>query len=206
MYCHNCGFETENESCPKCGTSIVKSDSKIITSWRKETDLKKVAKHPDVLDQIHEFSKLSNERINSQYLLDKFDLVFGTFTGASTNLIIEIATPIYAKLGVKTGKKSELTLDIPINEVFVKLLCAISANKKLEFNEFHQAIDGLLIICKVKPDLLSYKGDLLITLKEKNHEVIAEFNLVIKGQLYDFGKSKRIIAKILTDLKSIELN
>lgn len=206
MYCHNCGFETKNENCPKCGTTIVKPGSKIITSWRKETDLKKVAKHPDVLDYIYEYSKLSNERISSQSLLDKFDLVFGTFTGISTNLIMEVAMPIYAKLGVKTGKKSEFVFELPINELFVRVLCAISANKKIEFNEFHQAKDGILIMSKVKSDLLTFKGDLIITLKEENHKIKAELNSVIKGQLYDFGKSKRLVSKILNDLKSIELN
>jgi len=206
MYCHNCGFETESDECPKCGTEIIKSESTIIKSWRKETDFKKIAKHPDVIELIYEYSKLSNEKISSQYLLDKFDLVFGTFTGISTNLIMEVITPIYSKLGVKTGKKEKFSFDSSINEVFVKFLCSISANKKLEFKEFHQAKNGLLIISKIKPDLLTYKGNLLITLKEEKNEITAELNGIIKGQFYDFGKCKKIMSKILTEVKSIELN
>lgn len=206
MFCHNCGYETETNNCPKCGTIIIKPETKIIKSWRKEKDLKNVIKHPDVIELVYKYSKLSNEKISSQYILDKLDLVFGTFTGMSSNFIMELVVPVYSKLGIKTRKKDEFTFDLSINEVFVKLLCSISANKKLEFIEIKQGKDGLLIVSKIKPDLQSHKGDLIVTLKEINNNVIAELNTVIKGQVYDFGKSKKIISKTLADLKSIELD
>ena len=98
MYCHNCGHETEEDICPKCGTTIVKADATIIQSWRKETDLKKIIKHPEVVDYIYEYSKASNKKVSSQYIIDKFDLVLGTFTGISSNLIMELVTPINIKL------------------------------------------------------------------------------------------------------------
>ncbi|NQZ45459.1 MAG: hypothetical protein HRT65_14225 [Flavobacteriaceae bacterium] len=206
MFCHHCGFETEEAICPNCGTVIVRPESKIITAWRHETNIAKVARHTDILDYIHTYAKRSNERIDSQYILDKLDLVFGTFTGLSTNLIMEIAVPIYSKLGVKTAKRKTATFDLPMNEVFVRVLCAISANKKLDFNEFHQAKDGILIVGDLKPDLLSFKGTLVITLTQQKERVQAEFNAVIKGQLYDYGKNDRIISKLLADIKSVQLN
>jgi len=205
MFCHNCGFKTDSNFCPGCGTKMVESDSKIIKSWRKESDFKKVAKHPDVLEFISKHSEFSNKKISSDYLLDKFDLIFGTFTGVSTNLIMEIGVPIYQKLGVKTGKKDNSIFDEPINEVFVKVLCSISANKKLEFKEFYQAKDGLLVISEIKSDFLSYKGNLMIELQQSDNGVIAKINAIIKGQLCDFGKSKKIVSSVLTDLKTIEL-
>jgi len=205
MFCHNCGSKTDSIFCPGCDTKMVEPDSKIIKSWRKESDFKKVAKHPDVLEFISNHSKFSNKKISSDYLLEKFELIFGTFTGESTNFIMEIAVPIYRKLGVKTGKKDKSIFDEPINEVFVKVLCSISANKKLEFEEFYQAKDGLLVSSKIKSDLLSYKGNLMIELQQSDNGVIAKINAIVKGQLYDFGKSKRIVSRVLTDLKTIEL-
>ncbi|MFC0877858.1 hypothetical protein ACE01N_14765 [Saccharicrinis sp. FJH2] len=184
---------------------MVEPDSKIIKSWRKENDFEKVAKHPDVLELISNHAGFSNSKINSGYLIDKFDLVFGTFTGISPNFIMEIALPIYRKLGLRTGKKDKIIFDESVNDVFVKVLCAVSANKKLEFKEFHQAQDGLLIISKIKSDFLSSEGNLTIELQQTDNGVIVNINAMVKGQLYDYGKCKRIVSKVLTDLKTIEL-
>ena len=158
MFCHNCGFKTDSNFCPECGTRMIESDSKVIKSWRRESDFEKIAKHPEVLELISNHSKFSNKKITSSYLLDKFDLIFGTFTGISPNLIAEIGLPIYRKLGLKTVKKDRSSFDEPVNEVFVKVLCAVSASKKLEFKEFYQAKDGLLVISKIKSDFLSFSG------------------------------------------------
>ncbi len=206
MFCHNCGFKTDSTSCPDCGTKMVESDSKIINSWRKESDFKELAKHPDVLEYISQHAEFSNKKISSEYLLDKFDLIFGTFTGVSSNLIMEIGPPIYQKLGVKTGKEAKDVFNEPINELFVKVLCSVSANKKLEFKEFYQAKDGLIIVSLIKPDLISYKGNLMIELQGSDNGVVAKINAIIKGQVYDFGKSKKIVSQVLNDLKTIELN
>ena len=205
MFCHNCGFKTESISCPDCGTKMVESDSIIIKSWRKESDLKELARHPDVIGYISNHAEFSNKKISSEYLLDKFDLIFGTFTGVSSNLIMEIGLPIYKKLGIKTGKEDIGVFNEPINELFVKVLCSISANKKLEFKEFYQAKDGLLVVSLIKPDLISYKGNLMIELQESDNGVVVKINAIIKGQVYDFGKSKKIVSQVLSDLKTIEL-
>ncbi len=204
MFCYNCGYKTDSTFCPECGTKMIDSDSKIIKSWRQESDFKTIVKHPDVLELISNYSTVSNKKIDSKYLLDKFDLVFGTFTGVSTNLITEIVLPIYSKLGIKLGKKKESVFFEPINEVFVKTLCSISSNKKLEFKEFYQAQDGLFIISEIKPDFLSFRGNLTIEI-QKNENVKLKINAITKGQLFDFGKSKKIISRVLSDLKTIEL-
>ena len=45
----------------------------------------------------------------------------------------------------------------------------------------------------------------MIELQQNDNKITVKINAVIKGQFYDYGKSKKIISRVLTDLKTIKL-
>jgi len=198
MYCHKCGEKTNEEFCKNCGTKIVKEDSIILESWKKENDYNKIIRHPDVLDLISEYSKKSKSKLSGEELISKFDLVFGTVTGLSLGFLTEIMIPIYGRLGIKTGKANSIRLNESIQEVFVKTMCSLEKNSH-PIEEFHKAKDGLILIGNIKSDWKSFGGKILIELCDNNDSVDAKIQTIIKGQLYDWGKSKKIVKTILQD-------
>ena len=204
MYCHKCGEKTSEEFCGKCGTKIIQSDSIIIKSWRNEEDYNKIIKHPNVLGLISEYSRKSTNKLSGEELINKFDLVFGTVTGLSLGVLTEITVPIYSRLGIKTGKSKYKRFNESIQELFVKAMCSLSKNNH-PIEEFHKAKDGIILIGKIKSDLRSFGGNVLIELNKNDDFVNAKVQTVIKGQIFDWGKSKNIVKSIFEDLQNIDL-
>lgn len=204
MYCHKCGEKTNKEICKNCGTKIVKEDSIIIEHWKNEVDYKKIIRHPDILDLVANYSKKSKNKLSGEELINKFDLVFGTAAGLSIGFLAEILVPIYSRLGIKTGKSDSIKLNKSIQEVFVRTMCSLVKNNH-PIEEFHKAKDGLILIGKIKSDLRSFGGKVLIELRDNNDFIDTKIQTVIKGQLYDWGKSKQIVKIILKDIREIEL-
>lgn len=205
MYCHKCGTKAEEKYCIKCGTKIVSSDATIIESWRSSSNFKEIAKHPEVLNLIEKQSKKSNSKITHENLINTFDLVFGTITGVPIGFLMEVLVPITKRLGLKTGKS--LTVEYPesIQEIFVKSLCSMYKNQ-YTLEEFHEANDGVILIGKIKANMQTFGGNLIITLKRDDEKVIANFQAVIKGQLIDWGKSKSVLKTIKNEIENINLN
>jgi len=205
VYCHKCGTKAEEKYCIKCGTKIVSSDATIIESWRSSSNFKEIAKHPEVLNLIEKQSKKSNSKITHENLINTFDLVFGTITGVPIGFLMEVLVPITRRLGLKTGKS--LTVEYPesIQEIFVKSLCSMYKNQ-YTLEEFHEANDGVILIGKIKANMQTFGGNLIITLKRDDEKVIANFQAVIKGQLIDWGKSKSVLKTIKNEIENINLN
>ena len=203
MYCHQCGNKTDESVCPNCGTKILTPESKILESWRKERDYHKIARHPEVLDLIVSYSR-SKSKLSGNDVLNKVDLVFGTLTGISMKLLEEVAVPLYEKLGVKTSKSNSIVLQQSIQEAFFRTICSMVKNG-YSLDKFYEAKDGVILVAKIKSDLLTWGGNVLVELKENDGEVYVKINTLIRGQFYDWGKGKRILKKINSDLLTIYL-
>jgi len=204
MYCHKCGEKTIEEICNKCGTRIVQLDSLIVESWISENDFNKIIRHPEILELVSQYSEESKNKLSGEELLSKFDLVFGTFTGISIGFIAEIVVPIYSRLGIKTGKSDSIRFHDSIQEIFVKTMCSL-AKHNYSIEEFHEAKDGIVLVGKIKSDLRSFGCKVIIELLGNSDFVDAKVQTLIKGQLYDWGKSKKIVKSILKDLSEIKL-
>lgn len=204
MYCHKCGTKASGKHCLNCGTLIITEDSYIIESWRSTTDLTKIARHPEVLKLIDKYSNLKGSKHSFDSLLSKFDLVFGSVTGLSIGYVTEIFVPIMKRLGLKTSKSSEIESTDSMQETFVKLLCVLYKNK-YQIEEFYKAKDGAILIAKIESNMQSWGGNIVITLTNAKNSVEVMIQSVMKGQLYDWGRSKKIVHRIIKDLESIDL-
>ena len=197
-------MKATGEVCQSCGTKIVTSEALVIQPWIQERNYIQIIRHPEVLDLLLKYSSASKNKPSVKEVVGKLDLVFGAVSGLSLAYITEVVVPLYARLGIKTEKFDSIELTEPIQRVFVKAVCSLSKNNHA-LEEFHEAQDGVVLVGKIKSDMRNWGGKVFIELREEEGLVQAKVQTILKGQLYDWGKSKSIIKAILEDLQRLEL-
>jgi hypothetical protein len=117
-------------------------------------------------------------------------------------LIAKISQPISERLGLKTGKlRREQICERPGN-VLVALLCSLAENGQ-QLRDIKQLNNGCTLQAALPSDIWSLKGDLLLMVTAESNATIVEASTTIPGQVYDWGKSKRVLDRLYTDLSQL---
>lgn len=206
MYCHNCGKEVYGNFCSNCRAKVLEEGlSKSKIDWTVEKNFDKLIKNPRVREIILKYANESLKKISAQEFLELADTIFESLIGVSTKKVSDLVVPIYQKLGISTGKAERKNFNQPIQQVIVKSLCSLAKNG-FPVESYEGASDGLLVTAKIPSDMWTWGGDIIISIEGNNSS--SEINIVvkIKGQLYDWGKSKKLINSFLLDMQNIELH
>lgn len=127
------------------------------------------------------------------------DKVFKPIPGVTLSKIGAIAQPVFADLGVKTGKTRTERFLIPPGKVIVATLCSLARHGQ-SLHHVEQGQDGCFLRAGLPSDLFSFAGDLLVTIQRQDQGTTVEAATAIKGQLYDWGKSKRILNALFEEI------
>jgi hypothetical protein len=111
-----------------------------------------------------------------------------------------IAQPIYASLGVATGKEQTQVIDSPVGRVLVRVLCSL-ARRGQTLRGVRQATDGCFFEAVLPSDIRSFEGDVLVTVRRREWKTEVTAATRIKGQLFDWGKSRRSLEEFFADLQ-----
>jgi hypothetical protein len=127
--------------------------------------------------------------------LGLYDEAFKPVTGVSLKKVATIVAPIYAQLGIKTGKNRRAIMQQPTGRMIVAVLCAL-AEAGLPLVEVHQAEAGCVVEAKLPSDLLSFEGQLVISVERSGQGTCIEAATNIPGQWFDWGKSARCLESL----------
>ena len=175
------------------------------TPWSLEKDYETLINYPEVRDLVAKSARKSHKNSSAQEFLESVDFAFKLRTGFSLKTLSDVIVPIYQKIGMSTGKSAIKTVSLTVSEVIVKTLCSlVKSGYPLKATE--RASNGLILIARIPSDMWTWGGDLLITIEELNLKTRIAIDIKIKGQLYDWGKSKSVIKKMLSGLEELELN
>ncbi len=208
IYCPECKEKIEGNYCSECGTKGLdksKIDGLVIKSWWEEKDLKLVVENPAVQDIIKHYIAQSKKSISADVFLKRIDLLLSPLAGVSVQKIADVSLPIYKKLGVKTGKSKTVVYTDVIQKVVVKVLCSLAKNN-YPLLEAKEALNGMILIAEIPSDMKTFGGEVIISLQENEAEVEVRIDAKIKGQLFDWGKSKSVIKNIHRDIEEFEEN
>ena len=111
------------------------------------------------------------------------------------------AQSLHTKLGIKTGKADSRFIARPAGEVLVALLCSLARHGR-EVREAQQTPDGCIIVASLPSDLLALEGDLIIAVARRPEGVQVEAHTDIKGQMFDWGKSRRCLEELFAELQA----
>ncbi|MCF6325116.1 MAG: hypothetical protein L3J89_12475 [Gammaproteobacteria bacterium] len=198
MYCSNCGSKEGGNYCSKCGAELAATDSHDIeeTDWSGETNYSKLLRIPEVRDLISIAAQKNRKNLSIEELFDLFgDSLKPLAGGISLGKLAAISKPVSARFGINIKKKRCAEFDLPPGKMIVKLLC-LFAELGQKVIHVEQADDGCLIEAEIPSDILSWKGTILVMVKKTHKETLLDASTKIEGQMFDFGKSERLLDKL----------
>ena len=203
MYCSKCGVEAIGNFCSKCGAplqDISASSPTVAHDWSREVQYEKLIRIPEVRDLISRHATIAKKHLSGEEFLAFFDKVIPL--GISLEKLGAVVQPISAQLGIKTGKEHSETLSSPPGTVIVSALCSLARHGQV-LQQVRQFEDGCLIEATLPSDMWSWEGTLYVSVRKADSGTRVDAAISVKGQLFDWGKSKRCLNALFTDLKTI---
>ena len=204
MYCTNCGLKQSGNFCAGCGTRVAQSGEAAavvpVGDWREEVRYAVLLYFPEVRDRLAVVPKCGKTMTGEEWL-GLYDAAFKPLTGVSLQTVAAIAAPLYAKMGLKTGKTRTEVFAEPPGQVMVAVLCTL-AKHGLPLVEVHQGEAGCVFEAKLPSDLWSLEGRVVVTVERSGTATKVEAATNIPGQLYDWGKSTRCLEKLFGELRT----
>jgi hypothetical protein len=120
--------------------------------------------------------------------------------GVSYEGLAAVLQPLYARMGIKTGKVRSKEVQAPVGQVLVRALCSL-AHHGQSLRGVTQAADGCLLNASLPSDFLSLEGDLLVTVRRSGTQAEVSGATCIRGQFFDWGKSNRCLDRLFADLE-----
>lgn len=166
-----------------------------VAGWDNEVRYEVLLAVPEVRDRLAKCRGRATKSMTGEEWLGLYDKAFNPIPGVSLKTVASVVAPIYAKLGVRTGKTRAEDLHQPIGSTIVDVLCAL-AESGLPLNEVHQGETGCVIEASLPSDLLSFEGRLVITVERTTSGTRVEAATNIPGQWFDWGKSSRCLESL----------
>ena len=201
MFCSNCGAEVSGNFCSKCGAplrDISPWSTAPAADWSREVRYEKLIRIREVRDIVSRHAAMANKRLSGEEFLAFSDKVIPL--GLSLEKLGAVVQPIYAELGVKAGKEYSETLSSPPGTV-VSALCSLARHGQI-LQQVRQFEDGCLLEATIPSDMWSFEGSLYITVRKAGTGTRVDGATKIKGQLFDWGKSKRCLETLFVDIKA----
>ena len=212
MYCSNCGNRAEGNFCSSCGAPLAgravapavpaAGGDAVEGPGTAPFDLAMAARSPEARELVARYAAQAQKRTSGEDFLKAMDKPFAAFAGVPVSSIATVVQPIYARLGIKTGKARVAMLNRPARDTFLALLCSLARNGQL-IRALHTATDGCVVEAVLPSDMWSFEGTILVTLRHADPGTEVHASTVIKGQAFDWGKSNRCLDTLLADMQNI---
>jgi hypothetical protein len=201
MYCTECGKPGSSKFCGHCGTALGTGTELVAvpTDWSNEHRYEVLIHVPEVRERIARHASRAKASMTAEEFLQVGDKLLSPLMGGiPVGKLAAVAQPLYAKLGIRTGKRREQTLPQSIGQVLAAVLCAL-ASAGLKIREVQQADDGCHLVAILPSDVFSFAGDVLIDLAKAGTATRLVLATNVPGQLYDWGKSHRYLNELLRE-------
>lgn len=203
MFCSSCGAEARGNFCSECGESLVRGESTAqaeVKDWSHEIEYAKLIRIPEVRDKIGRHTAMAPKRLSGEEFLALCDKVVSL--GVPLESIGLVGQALWARVGVETGKEHAEAFSIPPGAAIVAALCAL-ARRGQNLQQVRQFTDGCLLEAKLPSDIWSFEGRILVNIRRSERLTRVEGATAIEGQFFDWGKSKRCLQTLFSDIKDI---
>jgi hypothetical protein len=204
MFCSNCGAEASGNFCAACGFPLKgrpPAPASIPRDWSDEVSYETLIRIPEVRDLIVQAASASQRHMSAEDFLNAADkLISVVVPMVSLKTIADLTVPVFDRIGINTGKVRSETVQIPPAKAIVATLCAFAAAGQ-EIRRVQQFDDGCLLEAAIPSDIWSWEGSLFVTIRRSGTGSRIDAATRIKGQLFDWGKSKRCLDRLFSAFK-----
>jgi hypothetical protein len=199
-FCSQCGRRAQGNFCSGCGHSLLAAaDETLVTvAWRDEVRYDVIASVPEVQQRLTRAAAQAKKSLSGEQILS---LAENLTPGVPMEKLAGIVQPLYASWGVKTGKERSDTVAAPVGEVIVRVLCSL-ARRGQEVIGVEQHDDGCTITATLPSDVWALGGKMIVAVRRDPRGARIDAATLIEGQWIDWGKSKRRLELLLSDVRA----
>jgi hypothetical protein len=202
VYCSNCGAHASGNFCAACGSPLAHTSAPPAHSgpWQQEVRYAVITSVPEVRERVAAHAAAARAAVTGEQFLELADKALAPLMGGvSLSTVTALAAPIYARLGIRTGKTRDEVLSRPTGAVLGDLLCFLAASG-YAIKRVQQGDDGCVMECTLPSDWRSFAGELVVTVERAGDATAVRAATVIPSQLYDWGKSNKILERLFSSL------
>jgi hypothetical protein len=204
MFCSHCGHRAANRFCSQCGQALEgESDGGVAIAvvderWEDECRYEAFLRSSHVRDTIARHATYARKGMTGEQFLKICDKLMPI--GVPMDSLASVIQPIYAALGISTGKQRVEQLPFSIGRVMLRALCSL-ARRGQSLKDVRQAADGCVFTAVFPSDLFALEGEILVSLRRRDRATEVNAATKIGGQWFDWGKSNRALEKLFGDLQ-----
>lgn len=220
MFCSECGQKASGKFCSHCGHRLfveAGDGAQPLVRLRDETPLRQQDVTPEpnanweqevhyeallnvsrVRDTINRHATMSRTPLSGEEFLKLCDKVMPM--GVPLDKVAALVQPLYARLGIQTGKQRAGQVRAPVGRVMVRILCSLARNGQT-LRLVTQAEDGCCFEAVLPSDMFALEGNLIVGVRRANDTTEVTAATKIPGQLFDWGKSNRCLETLFADLE-----
>jgi hypothetical protein len=202
-FCSQCGRRVQGNFCSGCGHSLNAaaddaSDVVLTVEWRNEVRYDVIASVTEVQQRIARAAAQAKKSLSGEQILS---LAESVVPGAPLEKLAGVVQPLYASWGVKTGKERSDSVAAPVGEAIVRVLCSF-AQRGQEVLVVEQHDDGCTITATLPSDVWALGGKMIVAVRRNACGARIDAATLIEGQWIDWGKSKRRLELLLSDVRA----
>ncbi len=192
MYCHNCGEQVIGSFCSNCGTPVAKQKIKDYTSYSSL-----VADNRCKQIIASEASKAQSSMSGEEFLQLSEQVI-----PIPMKLIGDFSSKLYANMGLRTGKTRQESLPYTFSYVLLATICSLARQ-----NIKPAAVSEATGICNIEAilpsSMWSWQGQYHIIIESQENKTKISARTEIPGQKFDWGKSKRTLNTLFTEIQEL---
>ena len=155
---------------------------------------------------VDHYIRSEESNINIKEFLSLFDAFakkhLSSPTSLRDSLIAWESSPLKSIDRIKTGKAQVDILQFSVKRTLIALLCVLVGTGSRVYN-MQEIENGFILRATVPADIWSFEGDAHISILSQGNGTKMKAIAEIKGQLYDWGKTKRWLNKLFINLKML---
>lgn len=208
MFCSHCGVQASGNFCYQCGSRLSAGEQLVVAEedalvpaeldWRVDPIFENVVSVQEVRAVIASSAKQAIPEFSAEQLFDVAEKVIPI--GVSYSGLAAIAQPMWASLGVRTGKDVSQLLPLPIGLAMVRAMCSLARHKQ-KVEEVEQHDDGCTITAELPSSIWAMKGELKVRLAQQGEATQLTAAINIPGQAFDWGRSQSCLQQLLSEMR-----
>jgi hypothetical protein len=196
MLCLNCGSEANGRFCSSCGAKLV-SHEDVVADY---TSYKQVMADPKCQEMIASHAaKAKGECLSAAEFLNIAQTIMPVSIPLET--VGKVGSKLGAALGIKTTQARQMHLPYSFGYVLLGTICTL-ARHSMKIQSVSETPQSCTVEAVLPSSMWAWQGTirLAVVSDETGTKLIAETK--VPGQLYDWGKSKRTIETLLSEINS----
>lgn len=213
MYCSECGAKGGGKFCWSCGhrldRSVVVVDDageqrdELVGDWSEVADCQALLAYREVRERLARAAAESSAGMTGEQFLELCEkaLVPLTTVKIPYAALAKFIQPLYAKMGVKTGKQRREFVPQPIGRAIVAVLGFLARNGQ-KVREARTVEGTTIIEAELPSDIFALAGSMTIVVRPELGGAWIEASTNIPGQTIDWGKSTRRLEALFSDARA----